>query len=113
MPKMPDYPQYPEYPSYPLYESAVSEKPAEEPVAITEESEPPVESPPPSEQSEIDEVELPRVLELLTCLKGMTKALPKKQCDSYASGKIQPALESVIDSLKNLTIIKERDANGS
>jgi hypothetical protein len=53
------------------------------------------------------QVDLSRVVDLLGALHGLTEALPEKHRNSYSQGKLQPALESVIDSLRNLTIIKE------
>jgi len=57
------------------------------------------------------QIDLSNVVELLGTLHGLTGALPEKQRTTYSQGKIQTSLESVIDRLKNLTIIKESTAD--
>ena len=47
------------------------------------------------------------VVELLKHLKGLAAELPEKERVSFSEGKLPTNLESVIDSLQNLTIIKE------
>ena len=51
------------------------------------------------------------VLELLARLKQLTDELPENEKDSYLQGRFPAALEAVIDSFKNLTIIG--DSHGS
>jgi tetratricopeptide (TPR) repeat protein len=55
-----------------------------------------------------DEIhEAPNVIELLKHLKHLADELPEKEKTSFSQSKLQTNLESVIDSLGNLTIIKE------
>jgi hypothetical protein len=57
--------------------------------------------------------EILAVVELLNCLKELVKALPEKERESFFNGDIQFSLNSVIDSLKNMAIIKELPVNNS
>jgi hypothetical protein len=50
--------------------------------------------------------EISAVLELLNCLRQMTEELPEKGRNTFLQGRFPAALESVIDSLKSLAIIK-------
>ena len=52
--------------------------------------------------------DIPAVIALLVYLKHLTDELPMEERKSYIDGWFPAALESVIDSLKKLTIIKER-----
>ena len=61
---------------------------------------------PDDEGSEISEV-----IDLLKYLKHLTEDLPEIKRDSFLEGRYPVVLESVIDSLKNLTIIKEKPEN--
>jgi hypothetical protein len=97
-----------------IQKDEIFDKPLDEPLnepileEITEEplfEEPILEEPVPIKDSK--QADLSRVVDLLGALHGLTEALPEKHRNSYSQGKLQPALESVIDSLRNLTIIKE------
>ena len=53
--------------------------------------------------------ELTKIINLLDYLKILTSELPEEKLASFFDGKYSEALDSVIDSLKKLTIIKEWD----
>ena len=103
----------------PLTEESLTEEPlAEEPAASEPSPEPvsgvpfdvPQNASPPMDQTEKkprEGVQLDSVIGLLNCLKGLADDLPNQQKDTYMHGKFPAALDSVIDSLKKLTIIKE------
>ncbi|MCL2374797.1 MAG: hypothetical protein FWC65_06110, partial [Treponema sp.] len=55
--------------------------------------------------------EIPAVIGLLACLREMTEALPQGERDIYLQGEFSKSLESVIDSLRSLTLIG--DEHGS
>jgi hypothetical protein len=59
--------------------------------------------PPPTEKGS----EVQNIVNLLKCLKDLTNELPDKEKTNFNQGKFPTHLESVIDSLKNLDIIKE------
>jgi len=84
----------------------IEEIPSEEPI-----KEPVLEKLPEEKISEPIEdnkqEDLSKVLDLLGFLHGLTEALPEERRKTYTEGKLQTAMGSVIDSLKNLTIIKE------
>jgi hypothetical protein len=131
LPQMPNFPQFPEYPEYPpfelkepepepvpfaeeeesfeeplldeLSETLYEDEIQEEPDTYTDESE--------NEYEDDKQVELPKVVDLLGFLHELTEALPEKQRNSYGRGKLKIALGSIIDSLKNMTIIKESMAD--
>jgi len=69
------------------------------------------EEPEPTEDNK--QGDLSKVVDLLGFLHGLTDALPEEQRKTYSQGKLQTAMGSVIDSLKNLTIIKETKADVS
>jgi hypothetical protein len=67
----------------------------------------PTKKAPPIKSKPSEENEIMAVVELLKHLKGLAGALPEKEKASFKEGKLPTNLESVIDSLQNLTIIKE------
>jgi hypothetical protein len=75
----------------------------------------PKEEIPTKESAKVPELppEISEVLGLLACLKQLTEELPEEDRDSYLQGRFPAVLESVIDSLKNLTIIGDTNGSGS
>jgi tetratricopeptide (TPR) repeat protein len=52
---------------------------------------------------------IPDIIDLLDCLKNMTESLPQEDRGGYLQSKYPASLESVIDSLKNLTTMGDID----
>jgi hypothetical protein len=57
--------------------------------------------------------EILAVVKLLNRLKELVKELPDRERESFFNGNLQLSLDSVIDSLKNIAIIKELHVNNS
>jgi tetratricopeptide (TPR) repeat protein len=126
MPRMPDYPAYPPYTqtSQLSRPKPVKKKPPEKPLAEEPLFEEPVllEEIKYAEPVILDEkTEIPSLIGLLNCLKNLAEDLPNKERELFHRSNFPITLDSVIDSLRNLDIIKESahaasnggDINGS